>query len=406
MSITVVDSLMGTGKSTWIRNHMNSHPDKRWWYIAVYLKEASVPTEGCPTLNFQEPSDENKKKGDDLISLIKKGANIASTHQLFLRIKQTPELLDLIKSQGYTLVIDEALDVVRDLSKANDDINGQLQLNTFSVDEQSGLLTWQNNEYKGRDFKDVQQAIQTSDVYYNGDTLISLFKPDIFGAFLDVYVLTYLFDGSRMRMYFDFSGIAYTTCHIISGELSTGEPDNLQEKKRIKELINLYDGPYYDIGITKYARTCLSQSWYNKPQYNKRQEVLFRSTYNYLHYYLKAKSNDTMFTVFKNVFKKNPNMLPSYKKAFVECSAKATNEYRDRFALAYLVNMFQDPEIEKFFAPRGVTQDETAFARCSMLQWIWRSRIRNYQTDPKPIHLFVPSPRMRDLLIEWLDKSD
>ena len=402
MSIAVIDSLMGSGKSTWIREYMNSHPEQRWWYIAVYLKEAGLPLDGCPELHFQEPSDENRKKGDELISLIKRGENIASTHQLFLRIKQTPELLELIREQGYTLVIDEVLDVVRDLNKGNDDIQAQMKLETFSIDEGSGLLTWQNQRYGGKDFKDVMQESLTKNIFYNGETLISMYKPGIFEAFRDVYVLTYLFEGSRMRMFFDYSGVEYTTYYLKDGDISTEKPNNLPEKNRISELIEIYDGPYYDIGVNSHVKTCLSQSWYGKPQYREARENLMRKTYSYLHNYRKAKSGDTMFTVFKSVIEKYPNMLPSYKKSFVECSAKATNDYRNRFILAYLVNMFEDPEIQKFFRPCGITQDEDAFARYSMLQWIWRSRIRSGGS----ISLFIPSIRMRELLIQWLRIPD
>ena len=39
------------------------------------------------------------------------------------------------------------------------------------------------------------------------------------------------------------------------------------------------------------------------------------------------------------------------------------------------------------------------FALQEMLQWIWRSAIR----DGKPIDLYIPSERMRSLLVEWLD---
>jgi len=221
-------------------------------------------------------------------------------------------------------------------------------------------------------------------------------------VFENVYILTYLFHGSRMRMYFELFGLEYTTRYIQNGELTSEKPNNLADKERIHSLIDMYDGPLYDIGIKKYGRYSLSQSWYTNRKYFTVQETLFKNTYNYLHNQRKARSKDTMYTVFLTAYNKNPNLLPGYKKSFVECSAKATNDYRDRINLAYLVNMFQDPEIEKFFQPRGITLDEDAYARSAMLQWIWRSAIR----DDKPIHLFIPSQRMRDMLNEWLEKSD
>jgi phosphoribosyl-AMP cyclohydrolase len=47
----------------------------------------------------------------------------------------------------------------------------------------------------------------------------------------------------------------------------------------------------------------------------------------------------------------------------------------------------------------GVNLDEDLFALSEMIQFIWRSRIR----EGKPIDLFVPSGRMRTILKAWLD---
>ncbi len=402
MAIHVVDSIMGSGKSTWIREYMNTHPERRWWYIGVYLNEASVPVTGCPGLHFQEPSDESRTKSDDLVSLIKKGVNIASTHQLFLRIIQTPEFLEMLQAQEYTLVIDEVLDVIEDLSKSNDDIQGQLALNKISISSEDNQLTFLQKVDSRNSLADVVPRMKTANVYYNGVTLLSVFKPEIFKMFRDVYVLTYLFSGSRMRMYFDFYGFQYNTFYVSNGELSSEKRNNLPEKRKISGLINLYQGPLYEIEITGWERTRFSQSWYNDRRYNKYQEQLFKNTYNYLHNSLHATGKNTMYTVFKNVYKKNPSLLPGYKKAFVECTAKATNNFRDRNNLAYLVNMFQDPEIRRFLSPGGIEVNEEAFARCFMLQWIWRSAIR----DGKPINLFLPSSRMRGILKEWMEHKD
>ena len=79
---------------------------------------------------------------------------------------------------------------------------------------------------------------------------------------------------------------------------------------------------------------------------------------------------------------------------------RATNEYRQATNVAYLANRFCDPNIVKFFGTRGIKIDNDAFALAEMIQFIWRSAIR----DNKPINLYIPSKRMRTLLIRWLDE--
>ncbi|MEG2695893.1 MAG: hypothetical protein RR966_15745, partial [Acinetobacter sp.] len=42
---------------------------------------------------------------------------------------------------------------------------------------------------------------------------------------------------------------------------------------------------------------------------------------------------------------------------------------------------------------------EDIFALSEMVQWVWRSAIR----EGNPINIYVPSSRMRDLLERWLE---
>ena len=41
---------------------------------------------------------------------------------------------------------------------------------------------------------------------------------------------------------------------------------------------------------------------------------------------------------------------------------------------------------------------DDAYALTELIQWVWRSRVRNGQ----PITLYLPSLRMRQLIEEWL----
>ena len=76
------------------------------------------------------------------------------------------------------------------------------------------------------------------------------------------------------------------------------------------------------------------------------------------------------------------------------------NQYRTKKTLAYLINDFENPYIVQWFAEHKVTLDQDAIALSQMVQWIWRSQIR----EGKPINLYLPSKRMRKLLTDWLEK--
>ena len=69
--------------------------------------------------------------------------------------------------------------------------------------------------------------------------------------------------------------------------------------------------------------------------------------------------------------------------------------------MAYTVNRFLNPLVTQFFKLAGVEIDEDAYALSEMLQFIWRSAIR----DGRPITIYIPSFRMRRLLEKWIDEN-
>ena len=58
-----------------------------------------------------------------------------------------------------------------------------------------------------------------------------------------------------------------------------------------------------------------------------------------------------------------------------------------------------NPFLVNFFSKRGIKVSQDEYALSEMIQWIWRSAIRN---DEK-IYIYIPSERMRNLLKNWLD---
>lgn len=104
--IRVVDSLVGSGKTTAAIAMMNCHPEQRYLYVTPYLTEAGRIIAACPSLDFQEPSDVFTKTAA-LRQLLAEGKNIAITHELFSRQDLTGRVVQDISNYGYTLILDE-----------------------------------------------------------------------------------------------------------------------------------------------------------------------------------------------------------------------------------------------------------------------------------------------------------
>lgn len=84
----------------------------------------------------------------------------------------------------------------------------------------------------------------------------------------------------------------------------------------------------------------------------------------------------------------------------VPYNERAVNGYRHKHNLAYLYNAFAHPSVPhtvNSFA--DLKYDGNVHALSVLLQWIWRSAIRTGQ----PIRVYMPSVRMRKLLLDWIE---
>ena len=118
---------------------------------------------------------------------------------------------------------------------------------------------------------------------------------------------------------------------------------------------------------------------------------------NYFRNISDSKSGETLWTVYED--REDWLKGKGYTKGFTACNLRSTSEYRDRKYLAYCVNIHLNPYYKKYFLSQGAHIDEDKYALSEMVQWIWRSAIR----DGEEIWVYVPSKRMRTLLLNWLN---
>ncbi len=407
MSITVVDSIMGSGKSTWARKYMNEHPECRWWYVTTYNTEVDKTVELCERINMKAPKEDMIKQGSNktehLLRLINEGANIALTHALFLSIQLTPELKEQIESQNYHIIFDEVSNVIEPITATVDDIRAHTLAGTYSIDTTDRKIIWQNYEYKG-DADFLLPLTQTGTVYHpreDESALIWAYNHEVFELFNSIYILTYWFIGSRMFHYMLWHGDNFVFCQTDGEQLLTHDEQIMARKEEIQRLIDIEYSNLNDIGgTTGHSRKRLSKNWYAQRRNDESIRQVFLNAYNFLHNKCHAVAGNTLYTTFKSIAENNP--LASYKKSFLSCTTTSSNEYSDRKHLAYLVNIFENPAVKNFFADKNIKYNEDIYALNSMIQWIWRSCIRNGE----PIRIYIPSIRMRELLEQWFTREE
>jgi hypothetical protein len=400
--VKVVDMMMGSGKTSAAINYMNAaSPDEKFLYITPYLDEVERIKESCSKKHFVDPRVIGTKlKG--MKYLLEKGNNIVSTHALFRNFDM--EIVSLCRRKNYTLILDEVADVVDVYPISSIDfhsINGEY----INVSEETGMISWnpEQKKYKGV-FDDIKHLCQIGGLAYYGDArLMQLFPIKIFNAFKKVIVMTYMFNAQLQRCYFDYFKMPYSYIYIRkdgNGNYTfTDNPDKaIPFNYDFKKLIHIFEDQ--KLNMTKRNGECaLSKSWYEKNSETENMERLRKNICNFFINKRGTKSSQNLWTTFKDF--KQQLSGKGYGRAFVPLNMRASNKYRDRVSVAYPVNRYLNTGIKNFFLQHGVKVDEDGFALSEMLQFIWRSAIR----DGKEIWIYVPSARMRNLLKNWIAEN-
>jgi hypothetical protein len=381
-AIYVRDAIMGSGKTTNAIDIIKRKKPKYIIFAVPYLGETQRVMWNTRWESILLPPRPNSidtfTKSEALKDMLDSNQRITMTHSLLQRIK--PDYYPTLNK--YTLILDEVVDPIEILQTTKSDIKLLVDSKLIS-DNPSRPLIFNDPKYKGT-HSDLKKDIERGDIYNYADKyLLRLVDPNLFRSFHTIYITTYRFEYSTLRYYFDFYGIAY--------EIKKKQDRRFRERAR--ELINIYQGKSNELGS---KRTAFSLSWYKKGS-DEDIRKLKEKVRGVFYRVFKSDVDSSAFTTFKDY--KEGIGGKEYEKKFIELNARAKNKYANKKSLAYLVNRFMNPDLKRYFKIRGVVVDEKNWALSEMIQWIYRSAIRN----DEPIDIYIPSKRMRNLLEEWLD---
>lgn len=398
MILKVVDAGCGVGKTTSMINFINeSGEQEKFLYITPFLTEVERIKTSCSSKKFQEPA-ELPTKTEDLLRLVEKGYNIVSTHALFKKL--TDKVLDLTQFNNYTLIIDEAADVIEEIEITKNDL--KTIITEYTTIDDNNTVRWNewNNDYEGR-FEDYKNMIQMGGVKaHRSDTgevvsLVWAFPISIFESFKEVYILTYMFNGQKA--YYEYHNVEIIQMYVKDFHLTTKpQKYNYDEQKKLITVID--DEKLNAIGNN---RGSLSMSWFHRNSNTALIKQLQNNISNFFkHTMSKTPIEQKLWTTFKEYEDKVKGK--GYTNAFVPINIRATNDYRKTTAVAYIANRYMKPTLKHFFEVSGIEVDEDTYALSELIQFIYRSAIR----EGKPITVYIPSKRMRELFKNWINKKD
>lgn len=429
--VNICDAIMGSGKTESVITYINEHPDDKYIYAAPYLDESSRIREGCRDMHFVEPEKKYETDFSKVVhnrQLIEAGSNIATTHQCLKSF--TDDMMQSIQDQGYILFLDECMDFMDECDISDNDIEMLITNDYFTMD--NGSYSWTGREYEGGKFDNTFWAMGSRSIVERSESVSVdpddvdrcnyrywMLSPDVFRAFKDVYILTYMFDGQNLKYFLDMNDIPYRYIGITRTQSLymtdvyryefCDHVDYIPEYVcDIRSMIDiLEDNKLNAEGDNYYA---LSKSWFSLDSQRNRARRIDRA--NDISHLKKHLSNyftnihrdisgsNRMWSTFKSA--RDLLKGDGYARGYTSLNLKATNQYMDRTCLAYACNLFMPVPHKIYYQSHGLDVNEDAYALSMMVQWIWRSAIR----DGQKIHLYLPSSRMRRILYDWMDSLE
>lgn len=410
--IKVCDAIMGSGKSSAAINYMNDHPDQKFIYITPYLDEVKRIKLQCPGLRFAEPNNVHgeyqHRKLYHTAALIEEGRNIASTHELFKNY--TAEMLAMLREQEYILFIDENIDILESTTITQGEVEmliegGYVTENGMVFYATEKGVAFGDRLGVGERFKNIFETLKTrplikvdardksTQLYY------WLLTPEFLTSFKDIFVLTYLLEGQSIYQFFKINNLEYTNIFVKHDEdgyrfsdTFAGNPEYVQNLRSVLNVVT--DHKINNIGEEEHA---LSMNWFAKNPEGSKQVQNHLINY-FTNVFRDTPANKRMWSTYKST--QNKLKGKGYTKSFLVFNSRATNAYKDRTVLAYPVNLYLNVGVKLFYKHFGAEASDDLYALSTMLQWVWRSAIR----DGEAVHLYVPSRRMRELLLKWIDE--
>jgi hypothetical protein len=403
--VNVVDSIMGSGKTQWAISYMkNNLSKKKFIYVTPFLTEVDRIKAAIP--GFKSPEQQKfMTKSGHLAELVSQGHNIAMSHELLknLSVKQ----LSLFKD--YTLILDETLGFITRYKEAGlKDMEILLEAGAITFDSISkkysitkkgkGFMTNGEDGKKGKLRKELRLIEEGKLFLYGNKSLMYELPKEIITSFQNIFMMTYLFEGSIAYAFLKAHKIPYKKYQVINKNNDSYEIVDYSESRANErasdyyKLIKLYNGKY-----NQEINKCIGSLSY-KSQDNMsiaKAEYLgniMRSFFRFCH----ARQGEVLWSVFDLI--KDKAKVKDYSNSYLPHNSRATNKYSHTKTLAYCVSKYIDPAIRGYLSTKYQVQiDEEKLALATLLQWIFRSRIRNGEE----INLFLPCPKMRKKLKKW-----
>ena len=401
--VEIVDSCMGSSKSTNTLKYMDDNPQQRYIYVSPLLSEVDIDGRVPKALNNIEifsPTDANGTKGDHLLELIKQGCNVCCSHSLYSSL--TDQHFNQIAIGNYIVIIDEEINVIGGFDNYSDsDIQWLIEKGDVSISDTDGMVSWVGDKSKiTKDHKyyEFLRCCESGVLYSSkrsSTMMVTQLPIRLFECANRVIILTYLFDNNILNSFLKLKGFDVIQCKDIV--------PNKVDKKEFVKLLNIIPP------TRKVKQHKLTSTWWSEANGEMIKEVKnFTETTCRS---LGVKGDDVLWTVPKDravkqnnhgkiLFKPRGFIIDSEGgSCYLSSNIRATNEYAHKTTMVHLINRYPLVCVNAYLQDFGCKMNPNVFALSEMLQWLWRGCIRNKE----PMNIVIGSERMYWLFMNWLN---
>ena len=426
--VEVLDVIMGSGKTHAALRYIESEAlsgKSKWVYCTEFLSEIETRTkEGDAKDKWRTPESDDSSKLEDFIDLLEEPdvSLIAITHQLFRQAMKRDDVIHLVASKGWNLYLDETFDCINAYSGIRlSEFLWHKNAGRLSVDESNyGKVKWEDNtvfDYETSDMSIFKLLKHQENVHaYVSGNQVSIVEIDnevMFNVWNRIILSTYQFEGTLMEAYFRMKGIKWKECTDIV-------PSKTTSKQSIKEKVTMLHK--YD---KAFERLALSSTWYEEKALPEHFALINKTIRNIGDSNgCKGNPEKMGYTLPKSVLGKQTDKRKVQPKGYnhtvclidadgkeiegsvckkrsghIPCNARASNEYAVKEVMVHIYDRYPNHVVANYLRGTNVSYSKERFAVNELVQWLWRSGIR----DGKKITVAILSKRMRELFLKWLN---
>lgn len=427
--VEILDSIMSSGKTTAIIDWMDKNPQEKYIYVSPNLSEVVDRIPNSSKLDFISPSvDEfNSTKLEHLNSLLLEGKHICCTHKLYLSMNNFS--MDLIASRGYTVILDEEIDVMQSYKGYSfKDVQWLMKEGYIKQNESDGSVDWIKDDellnssdhryFYCKNLCDKKALYLTrfdiNSVKAKSVMMVTQIPVRLLECAKRVIVLSYLFKDSILDCFLKLKGFEIKDFTDVTVEY--------KRPSYFKDLITVV--PPEDLKNFNLTSYWWEHKSTEKDGISKVQNYILRNARKYSNGdnrlvcwtipkdRAKGVSTASKTTKLVNpvgyVFSKEKvedgNNEDKTKTVKTPCwlaqNTRATNNFAHKTVMIHCYNRYPLQDIASYLEDYNCKLDDDVFALSELLQWAYRGCVRKNQK----MTLCIGSKRMYELFQNWINE--